>query len=134
MDKVPLPRVYIPELSGHVHHISVKKSNNDESKKFWCSVGTEKNFKFKELVKCLADLSGRQFWLVSHEVYLLEEINFFSTTKYCVDIKFRKFHLKLKKNNYHYGSYDWGVCVENQKLPNVHWNSKTAWIMNALSQ
>ena len=25
VDKVSLPRVYIPELSGHVHRISVKK-------------------------------------------------------------------------------------------------------------
>ena len=25
VDKVPLPRLYIPELSGHVHRISVKK-------------------------------------------------------------------------------------------------------------
>ena len=25
VDKVPLPRVYIPELSGHVHRISMKK-------------------------------------------------------------------------------------------------------------
>ena len=45
-------------------------------KNFWHDVGTEKNYKFKELVKCLADLSCQHLWLVSHEVDLLEEIDF----------------------------------------------------------
>ena len=99
MDKVPLPKVCIPELSGHVHHISGKRRNKNERKKFWCSVGTEKSYKFKELVKCLADLSGRQLWLVSNRVDLLKEIDFL------FDVKFRKYKLKSKKHINHYDSF-----------------------------
>lgn len=48
LDKVFLFRVYILELFCYVYCISVKKSNKNKRKKFWCSVGIEKNYIFKD--------------------------------------------------------------------------------------
>ena len=60
-----------------------KRRNKNERKKFWCNVGTEKSYKFKELVKCLADLSGRQLWLVCNGLDLLKEIDFLHARFIC---------------------------------------------------
>lgn len=100
LDKVPLPRVYIPELSCHVHRISVKKSNKNKRKKFWRSVGTEKNYIFKDLGLMLGWCSGRQLWLASHKVNWFTGridflhamfISFLPRNAY---VRFRKFQLE----------------------------------------